>query len=109
MNARRLLTVTAALALTSAALFAQSVSAPLNKKVPKPLQARFVTGDPEWRELPVRADFQSQYDRVWQTSVDTILEHNFDIATMDKGISGRSRTKGSSRWTRTGTTKSRSA
>jgi hypothetical protein len=84
MNARRLLTVTAALALTSAALFAQSVSAPLNKKVPKPLQARFVTGDPEWRELPVRADFQSQYDRVWQTSVDTILEHNFDIATMDK-------------------------
>jgi hypothetical protein len=76
----------AALALTSATLFSQAASqnTPLNKKVPKPLQARFVTGEPVWRELPVRADFQSQYDRVWQTAVNTILEHNFDIATMDK-------------------------
>ena len=76
MNHRRLLAVTVALVLTSATLFAQ--------KVPKPLQARFVTGDAVWRELPVRADIQGQYDRVWQTTVDTILEHNFDIATMDK-------------------------
>jgi hypothetical protein len=86
MNARRLLPTMAALALTlgSATLFAQLGSEPRNKKVPKPLQQRFVTGDPLWRELPVRSDFQSQYDRVWQTAVNTILEHNFDIATMDK-------------------------
>jgi hypothetical protein len=85
MNTRRLLAVTAALMLTSAAACAQSISSgSVNKKVPKPLQARFVTGDPIWRELPVRADFQGQYDRVWQTAVNTILEHNFEIATMDK-------------------------
>ncbi len=61
------------------------MSAPLAAdKVPKALQARFVTGDPIWRELPVRDDFQKNYDRVWQTAVNTILEHNFDIATMDK-------------------------
>jgi hypothetical protein len=83
MNTRRRLAVMAAFLLTSATLFAQ-FSAPINKKVPKPLQARFVTGDPVWRELPVRGDFQSHYDRVWQTAVNTILEHNFDIATMDK-------------------------
>jgi hypothetical protein len=76
MNTRRLLAVMAALVLTSATLSAE--------KVPKPLEARFVTGDAVWRELPVRADFQTHYDRVWQTAVNTILEHNFDIATMDK-------------------------
>ena len=83
MKTRRLLAVMAALVMTSAALAAQ-ISGPINKKVPKPLQARFVTGDPVWRELPVRADFQNHYERVWQTAVNTILEHNFDIATMDK-------------------------
>jgi hypothetical protein len=82
MNIRRVLAVTAALALTSPALFAQLFAT--NKKVPKVLQERFVTGDPVWRELPVRADFQKNYDKIWQTAVNTILEHNFDIATMDK-------------------------
>ena len=52
--------------------------------VPKPLRARFVTGDAVWRELPVRDDLQNQYDKVWQTTLNTILENNFDIATMDK-------------------------
>ena len=85
MNTRRLLATMAALVVGSATLFAQLGSPDRNnKKIPKPLQARFVTGDPLWRELPVRSDFQSQYDRVWQTAVNTILEHNFDIATMDK-------------------------
>ena len=83
MNIRRILSVTAALALTSPALFAQ-LFATNNKKVPKVLEARFVTGDPVWRELPVRPDFQKNYDKIWQTAVNTILEHNFDIATMDK-------------------------
>jgi len=82
MNIRRILAVTAALALTSPALFAQLFAT--NKKVPKVLEARFVTGEPVWRELPVRADFQKNYDKIWQTAVNTILEHNFDIATMDK-------------------------
>jgi len=52
--------------------------------VPKPLRARFVTGDAVWRELPVRDELQSQYDKCWQTTINTILENNFDIATMDK-------------------------
>ena len=82
MNIRRILAVTVALALTSPASFAQLFAA--NKKVPKVLEARFVTGEPVWRELPVRDDFQKNYDKVWQTAVNTILEHNFDIATMDK-------------------------
>ena len=83
MNTRRFLALMVALTLTSASLAAQ-ISGTINKKVPKPLQARFVTGDPVWRELPVRADFQNHSERVWQTAVNTILEHNFDIATMDK-------------------------
>jgi len=83
MNLKQPLALAAALVLTAAALPAQ-FAVPINKKVPKALQQRFVTGDAVWRELPVRSDMQSQYDRVWQTTVNTILEHNFDIATMDK-------------------------
>ena len=52
--------------------------------VPKPLKSRFVVGDPVWRELPVRDDLRNQYEKCWQTAVATILEINFDIATMDK-------------------------
>lgn len=81
MKARRWLAVIAALVVTSSAVSAQ-LFAP--KRVPKVLESRFVTGEPAWRELPVRADFQKNYDKVWQTTVNTILEHNFDIATMDK-------------------------
>jgi hypothetical protein len=43
-----------------------------------------VIGDPVWRELPVRSNVSGQYERVWQTAVDTMLEHNFEIATMDR-------------------------
>jgi hypothetical protein len=52
--------------------------------VPKPLRERFITGDAVWRELPVRDELQSQYDKCWETTINTILENNFDIATMDK-------------------------
>jgi hypothetical protein len=52
--------------------------------VPKALNNRLVVGEPVWRELPVRLDFQSQYERVWQTALNTVLEHGFDIATMEK-------------------------
>jgi hypothetical protein len=52
--------------------------------VPKPLKTRFVIGDPVWRELPIRKDFQNQYDKSWQMAVNSILENNFDVATMDK-------------------------
>jgi hypothetical protein len=52
--------------------------------IPKPLKSRFVVGDPVWRELPIREDLQGQYDKCWQTAVNTILENNFDVATMDK-------------------------
>jgi len=81
MNIRRLMAVLAVLVLTSSTVSAQLFG---SRKVPKVLQARFVTGEPVWRELPVRADFQKNYDKVWQTAVNTALEHNFDIATMDK-------------------------
>jgi hypothetical protein len=65
-----------ALLLVACSLFAANV--------PKPLRARFVTGDAVWRELPVREELQGQYDKCWQTTINTILENNFDIATMDK-------------------------
>ena len=82
MKTRLLLVVMAALVLTSSTVSAQFFGSRM--KVPKVLEARFVTGEPVWRELPVREDFQKNYDKVWQTTVNTILEHNFDIATMDK-------------------------
>ncbi|MBZ5528022.1 MAG: hypothetical protein LAN71_08995 [Acidobacteriia bacterium] len=81
MKIRRVLAVMAVMVLTSTAVSAQLFR---STKIPKVLQARFVSGDPVWRELPVRADFQKNYDKIWQTAVNTILEHNFDIATMDK-------------------------
>jgi hypothetical protein len=52
--------------------------------IPKPLKTRFVVGDPVWREVPVRADLQNQYDKCWQTVLDTILDNHFDLATTDK-------------------------
>jgi hypothetical protein len=58
---------------------------------PKPLKSRFVTGDPVWREIPVREDLRGHYEKCWQTAVATILDDNFDIATMDKD-SGYART-----------------
>jgi uncharacterized lipoprotein len=62
--------------LGAASVYAQSV--------PKPLKTRLVVGDPVWRELPVRQDIQKEYDRVWQTALNALLEHNYDIATMEK-------------------------
>lgn len=59
--------------------------------VPKPVRSRFVTGDPVWRELPVRDDLRNQYDKCWQMAVGSILENNFDIATMERD-SGYART-----------------
>jgi hypothetical protein len=72
-------------------LLAMAVSSLFASDIPGPLKARFVTGDPVWREIPVRDDLRSQYDKCWQTAVATILENNFDIATMDKD-SGYART-----------------
>jgi hypothetical protein len=74
-NIKRSLAFGCALALAVSGVFAG---------IPKPLKSRFVIGDPVWRELPVRSDFQSQYNKCWQTAVNTVLENNFDIATMDK-------------------------
>ena len=65
-----------ALALLTSGLFAADV--------PKPLKARFIVGDPVWREIPLRNDLHGQYDKCWQTAVSTILDNDFDIATMDK-------------------------
>jgi len=59
--------------------------------IPGPLKSRFVTGDPVWKEIPVRDDLRGQYEKCWQTAISTILENNFDIATMDKD-SGYART-----------------
>lgn len=52
--------------------------------IPKALKTRFVVGDPVWRELLIRQDLQNHYEKCWQTSVATLLENNFDVATMDK-------------------------
>ena len=52
--------------------------------IPNALKTRFEVSDPVWRELPVREDLRNQYEKCWQTAVNTILENNFDVATMDK-------------------------
>jgi hypothetical protein len=52
--------------------------------VPKALKSRFIVSDPVWKELPVRDNLKGSYDKVWQTVVNSILENNFDIATMDR-------------------------
>jgi len=64
------------LLLTACILFAADI--------PKPLKTRFVVGDPVWREVPVRADLQNQYEKCWQAVLDTILDNHFDLATTDK-------------------------
>jgi uncharacterized lipoprotein len=43
-----------------------------------------VVGDPVWRELPVRDGLHNSYDKLWELAVNTVLENNFDIATMDR-------------------------
>lgn len=57
---------------------------PLFAGLPDPVKSRFVVGDAVWREIPIRDDLQSQYDKCWQTAINAILESNFAIATMDK-------------------------
>jgi hypothetical protein len=52
--------------------------------VPKPLKARFVGGDPVWREIPIRDNLRTSPEKCWQVAVSTILDNSFDIATMDK-------------------------
>ena len=76
MTCKRLTVLAAVVMLGVSSVHAQSV--------PKPLQTRLVVGDPIWRELPVRVELQKEYDRVWQTALNTLLEHNYDIATMEK-------------------------
>jgi len=76
MTYKRLTVLVAIVMLGAATVYAQSI--------PKPLKTRLVVGDPIWRELPVRPDIQKDYDRVWQTALNALLEHNYDIATMEK-------------------------
>jgi len=76
MTYKRLTVFLAVVMLAAVSLYAQSV--------PKPLKTRLVVGDPIWRELPVREELQKEYDRVWQTALNALLEHNYDIATMEK-------------------------
>ena len=76
MILKRLLVFVSVLLVVVSSVFAQSV--------PKPLKSRLVVGDPIWRELPVRTEIQKDYDKVWQTMLNTLLEHNYDIATMEK-------------------------
>jgi hypothetical protein len=53
-------------------------------EVPGPLKARFIIGDPVWKEIPVRDDLQNQYEKCWQSAINTLLDNNFDLATTDK-------------------------
>jgi len=76
MTYKRLTVLVTVVMLGAASVYAQSI--------PKPLKTRLVVGDPVWRELPVRQDIQKEYDRVWQTALNALLEHNYDIATMEK-------------------------
>jgi hypothetical protein len=60
------------------------VSFVMAKGIPKPLTSRFVISEPVWREIPVKRSLQEDFEKIWQTGVSTILENNFDIATMEK-------------------------
>ena len=76
MTSRRCLALSCTLALAACSLFAADI--------PKPLKSRFVVGDPVWREIPIRDNLRTQPEKCWQVAVSTILDNNFDIATMDK-------------------------
>ena len=52
--------------------------------VPGPLKSRFVLGDPVWKEIPVRNDLQNQYEKCWQSAINTLLDNHFDLASTDK-------------------------
>jgi hypothetical protein len=66
-------------------LFIVSASLMLNADdVPGPLKSRFVLGDPVWKEIPVRDDLQHQYERCWQSAINTLLDNHFDLASTDK-------------------------
>ncbi|HTB13999.1 MAG TPA: hypothetical protein VK752_20640 [Bryobacteraceae bacterium] len=52
--------------------------------VPSPLRSRFVLGDPVWKEIPVRPDLQNQYEKCWQSAINTLLDNHFDLASTDK-------------------------
>lgn len=68
-----------------ASLFVAFVSCTLvADDVPGPLKSRFVIGDPVWKEIPVRDDLQTQYEKCWQSAINTILDNNFDLASTDK-------------------------
>ena len=71
----RILAVAMVCAVLSTALFAG---------LPDPVKSRFVVGDAVWREIPIREDLRGQYEKCWQTAVNSILESNFAVATMDK-------------------------
>jgi hypothetical protein len=75
-TARRSIALGCSIVLAATRLFAADI--------PKPLKSRFVVGDPVWRELLIRDDLKTQYEKCWQTAVTTLLENNFDVATMDK-------------------------
>lgn len=60
------------------------ISAPLFAGLPDTVKARFVVGEAVWREIPIRDDLQGQYEKCWQTAINSILESNFAVATMDK-------------------------
>jgi hypothetical protein len=66
-------------------LFLAFASLPLNADdVPGPLRSRFVLGDPVWKEIPVRSDLQNQYEKCWQSAINTLLDNHFDLASTDK-------------------------
>lgn len=52
--------------------------------VPGPLKSRFTIGDPVWKEIPIRNDLQTQYEKCWQSAINTLLDNNFDLASTDK-------------------------
>ncbi len=61
-----------------------ALNSPVFAGLPDPVKSRFVVGDAVWREIPIRDDLQSQYEKCWQTAINAILESNFAVATMDK-------------------------
>lgn len=77
--------MTRSLRLAIVPLFLAAVTAgSAEAGVPRALRTRLKQTDPVWRELPIRVPLQRRYDYCWQLAVNTVLENNYDIASMEK-------------------------
>lgn len=57
---------------------------PAEAAIPSVLKSRFQAGDPEAREIEIRADLQDNVPKVWDTVIQAIDDSRFEIALTDR-------------------------